>query len=102
MKSWLLKIKWGANSMVALYLSVISGLVLALKFDQSEPYFLRRPDGSQHRLIEIHPDVFISTSGSGDQVRPIGADWILYRKSGEQEVYDSAGQLTKLIDVGGH
>jgi ubiquinol-cytochrome c reductase cytochrome b subunit len=39
MKTWLLKIKWGANSMVALYLSVISGLVLALKFDPTEPFF---------------------------------------------------------------
>ena len=39
MKSWLLKIKWGANSMVALYLSVISGLVLALKFDPAEPFY---------------------------------------------------------------
>jgi ubiquinol-cytochrome c reductase cytochrome b subunit len=39
MKTWLLKIKWGANSMVALYLSVISGLVLALKFDPAEPFY---------------------------------------------------------------
>jgi ubiquinol-cytochrome c reductase cytochrome b subunit len=39
MKTWLLKIKWGANSMVALYLSVISGLVLALKFDPTEPFY---------------------------------------------------------------
>ncbi len=35
----LLEIKWGARSMVALYLSLLSGLVLALQYDPAHPYY---------------------------------------------------------------
>ena len=36
---WLLEIKWGAMSLVSLYISVLSGVILSLQYDFSEPFY---------------------------------------------------------------
>jgi ubiquinol-cytochrome c reductase cytochrome b subunit len=38
-REYLLTFRWGGNSLAALYVSVISGLVLAWQYDLSEPYY---------------------------------------------------------------
>lgn len=37
--NWFVKENWGARSLVALYLSVLSGIVLALQYDAAVPYY---------------------------------------------------------------
>lgn len=39
MKRFLLDIKWGAESLIALYLSILSGVVLSLQYDESHPFY---------------------------------------------------------------
>lgn len=36
---WFVEGKWGARSLVSLYLSVLSGLILALQYDSSAPFY---------------------------------------------------------------
>ena len=36
---------------------------------------------------------YLSTTGSGDQVRQSGTEWILFRSSGSQETFDATGRL---------
>lgn len=51
---WFLEEKWGAKSLVALYLSVLSGLVLSWQYDSAAPYY---------------------STGTLEKVIPFGAFW---------------------------
>ncbi len=52
--SYLLSFRWGGNSLAALYVSVLSGVILAWQYDLSEPYY---------------------SSGTLELVTPFGSFW---------------------------
>jgi ubiquinol-cytochrome c reductase cytochrome b subunit len=39
MKRFLLETKWGAQSLIALYISILSGIVVALQYDAAHPFY---------------------------------------------------------------
>jgi ubiquinol-cytochrome c reductase cytochrome b subunit len=51
---YLLELRWGGNSLAALYISVLSGIVLAWQYDPNEPYY---------------------SSGTLELVAPFGSFW---------------------------
>ncbi len=54
LRDYLLSFRWGGNSLAALYVSILSGLVLAWQYDLSEPYY---------------------SSGTLELVTPFGSFW---------------------------
>lgn len=61
-----------------------------------------QPNGYIEPFSEISTGVFVSVTGSGHQVRKSGLDWVLYKPSGDREIFaDSTGILKKLISANG-
>lgn len=54
LRDYLLSFRWGGNSLAALYVSILSGVVLAWQYDLSEPYY---------------------SSGTLELVTPFGSFW---------------------------
>ncbi len=39
LKKWLFSIRWGGHALISLYISVLSGLVIGLQYNASEPFY---------------------------------------------------------------
>ena len=83
-RDYLLSYRWGGHSLAALYVSVLSGVVLAWQYDLSEPYYssgtleLVTPFGSFWRSCHFYSSqaFFLLLApafpGGADQPRPPG------------------------------
>ncbi|MEW6518261.1 MAG: cytochrome b N-terminal domain-containing protein [Thermodesulfobacteriota bacterium] len=93
MKRILLETKWGAMSLVALYVSILSGVVLALQYDEAHPFYsaasldLLIPFGSFWRSLHFYSSqVFFLLSlvhlaaildGQGNRLSPGRWVWLI-------------------------
>ena len=38
-KQWFINVRWGANALISLYISVLSGIIIALQYTPAEPFY---------------------------------------------------------------
>jgi RHS repeat-associated protein len=67
----------------------------------TNPVGMSRPDGSMESLRFAATGLYISESDRGIHVKKVGTEWFVYSRSGNYEVYDANGRLSRLVAKNG-
>lgn len=67
----------------------------------ASPGGLIRANGMQEPLNSVATNHYISSAGSGLQLKKVGTEWVLYLNDGSKEIYDATGKLVRLMTPAG-